>query len=202
MTKHKRLWPWGIAIVMLAALGLPLAGQTPPQALPQPDGQTRPPANPQPAVQSPAATGAASSSARTAPLTQTVPVDPSVATGRFPNGLRYMIRANKLPANRAELRLVVNAGSNLEDNDQQGLAHFVEHMAFNGTAHFPKQQLIDFLQSTGMQFGPSINAGTSFDETVYMLQIPTDKAGLLDKAFLILEDWAHNLSFDPTEIDK
>jgi len=189
MVKSKRSWLVVIAIVMLAAFGLPLAGQT------------TAPGKARAAAQAPAA-AAAATSAKTAPLTQAIPVDPLVTVGRFPNGLRYLIRANKLPANRAELRLVVNAGSILENDDQQGLAHFVEHMAFNGTSHFPKQQLIDFLQSTGMKFGPSINAFTSFDETVYMLQIPTDKAGLLEKAFLILEDWAHNVSFDPTEIDK
>ena len=189
MVKSKRAWLVVIAIVMLAAFGLPLAGQT------------TAPAKAQAAAQAPAATAAATS-ARTAPLTQAIPVDPLVTVGRFPNGLRYLIRTNKLPANRVELRLVVNAGSILENEDQQGLAHFVEHMAFNGTSHFPKQQLIDFLQSTGMKFGPSINAFTSFDETVYMLQIPTDKAGLLEKAFLILEDWAQNVSFDPTEVDK
>ena len=201
MLTNRRLWLWVIAIAMLAAVGPAAAGQTALPTKPQATGQSAPQAKPPVAAKAPAGTGAAAS-AKTAPLTQTVPIDPSVATGRFPNGLRYMIRSNKLPASRAELRLVVNVGSILEDNDQQGLAHFVEHMAFNGTLHFPKQELIDFLQSTGMKFGPSINAGTSFDETIYMLQIPTDKPGLLDKAFLILEDWAHNLSFDPTEIDK
>ena len=90
----------------------------------------------------------------------------------------------------------------LEDDDQQGLAHFVEHMAFNGTKHFPKQEIVKFIESIGMRFGPSVNAFTSFDETVYMLQVPTDKPEVLDKAFLILEDWAHDVSFDPTEIDK
>jgi zinc protease len=189
MIRIKQPWLVVIAIVMLAAFGTAAAGQT------------TAPVKPQAAVRAPAATPAATS-AKTAPLTQLIPIDPAVTTGRFPNGLRYIVRTNKLPAGRAELRLVVNAGSVLEDDAQQGLAHFVEHMAFNGTSHFPKQQLIDFLQSTGMQFGPSINAFTSFDETVYMLQIPTDKAGLLENAFLILEDWAHNVSFDPTEIDK
>ncbi|MEW5982799.1 MAG: insulinase family protein [Acidobacteriota bacterium] len=137
-----------------------------------------------------------------APLSASLPVDPQVTTGRFANGLHYFVRVNKEPANRAELRLAVNAGSILEDDDQLGLAHFVEHMAFNGTLHFPKQELVRFLESTGMRFGPSINAFTSFDETVYMLQIPTDTGDLLGRAFLILEDWAHNVSFDAAEIDK
>jgi zinc protease len=153
-----------------------------------------------PATQAPAQVPA--TSAQSAPLTQVIPIDPLVTTGRFPNGLRYLLRVNKEPVNRVELRLVVNAGSVLEDDDQRGLAHVVEHMAFNGTAHFPRQELVQFLESTGMRFGPSINASTGFNETVYMLQIPSDKAGMLDKAFLILEDWAHNVSFDPVEIDK
>lgn len=138
----------------------------------------------------------------TAPLTAALPVDPQVTVGSFPNGLRYMIRVNRKPEARAELRLVVNAGSLLEDDDQLGLAHFVEHMAFNGTAHFPKGEMVKFLESTGMRFGPSINASTSFDETVYMLQVPTDKPEIFAKSFLVLEDWAHGLSFDPSEIDK
>src|SRR5262249_55695958 len=84
----------------------------------------------------------------------------------------------------------------------QGLAHFVEHMAFNGTKHFPKDEIVKFMESIGMRFGPSVNAFTSFDETVYQLQIPTDKPDVIDRSLLILEDWAHNVSFDPVEIDK
>jgi zinc protease len=140
--------------------------------------------------------------ANAATLDQQLPVDPDITVGRLPNGLSYYVRANKLPLNRAELRLVVNAGSVLEDADQQGLAHFTEHMAFNGTTHFAKNELIRFMESIGMRFGPSVNAYTSFDETVYMLMVPTDKPDVIEKAFLILEDWAHNLSFDSTEIDK
>jgi len=152
----------------------------------------------QPAPAAQAGTPAAAS----APLTAAIPLDAQITAGRFANGLRYYIRKNKKPEGRAELRLVVNAGSILEDRDQSGLAHFVEHMAFNGTKHFPKQETVKFLESIGMRFGPSVNAFTSFDETVYMLQVPTDKPDVLDKAFLILEDWAHNVSFDDTEIDK
>ena len=136
------------------------------------------------------------------PLTQALPVDPDVTTGQFENGLKYMIRKNALPAGRAELRLVVNVGSLVEDNDQVGLAHFVEHMAFNGTKNFPKLETVAFLESIGMRFGPSINASTSFDETIYMLQVPTDKPEVLSRSMLILEDWARNVSFDPAEIDK
>jgi zinc protease len=135
-------------------------------------------------------------------LTDAMPVDPQITMGKFPNGMRYYIRANKKPEKRAELRLVVKAGSILEDDDQQGLAHLVEHMAFNGTKHFPKNEVVSFLESLGMRFGADVNAYTSFDETVYMLTVPTDKPETMDRALLILEDWAHNLSFDPTEVDK
>ena len=137
-----------------------------------------------------------------ASLTQTLPLDPQVTLGKFDNGLRYYLRVNKKPENRAELQLVINAGSVLEDDDQQGLAHFVEHMAFNGTKHFAKQELVKFMESIGMRFGPSLNAITSFDETVYMLTIPTDKPDVMKTAFQILEDWAQELTFDPAEIDK
>ena len=135
-------------------------------------------------------------------LSEPMPFDPQITMGKFPNGIRYYIRNNKKPEKRAELRLVVKAGSILEDDDQQGLAHLVEHMAFNGTSHFPKNELVSFIESLGMRFGADINAYTSFDETVYMLTVPTDKPETIDRAMLILEDWAHNLSFDPVEIDK
>jgi zinc protease len=97
---------------------------------------------------------------------------------------------------------VVKAGAVLEDDDQRGLAHFVEHMAFNGTKNFPKHELISFIESLGMRFGADINAYTSFDETVYMLTVPTDKPEAMARAFQVLEDWAHNVTFDPTEIEK
>src|SRR3954452_2086788 len=145
---------------------------------------------------------AVSTGPQNAPLTAAVPVDPRITIGTLPNGLRYYLRANKQPLGRAELRLVVNAGSILEDDDQRGLAHFVEHMCFNGTRHFPKQDDVAFLQSTGMRFGAHINANTSFDQTVFQLRIPTDNAGVIDRSLLILEDWAHAVSFDPEEIDK
>src|SRR5580765_8417034 len=135
-------------------------------------------------------------------LSQQMPVDPEVIVGTLPNGLRYYVRPNSRPARRVELRLVVNAGSVLEDDDQQGLAHFVEHMAFNGTQHFPKNEIVKFIESLGMRFGADLNAYTSFDETVYMLQVPTDKPETMDKALLVLEDWAHNVSFETQEIDK
>jgi zinc protease len=145
---------------------------------------------------------AVATSVQDAPLGQTIPVDPLITVGRLPNGLRYYVRANRMPQARAELRLVVNAGSVLEDDDQRGLAHFVEHMSFNGTLHFPNQDVAGFMQSLGMRFGAHVNANTSFDETVYELQIPTDKPEVIDRSLLILEDWAHNVTFDPVEIDK
>ncbi|MCX6571727.1 MAG: insulinase family protein [Candidatus Aminicenantes bacterium] len=136
------------------------------------------------------------------PLDQKIPVDPKITVGELGNGLRYYIRENRKPENRAELRLVVNAGSVLEDEDQLGLAHVVEHMAFNGSTHFPKQKLVDFMESIGMRFGPDLNAFTGFDETIYMLKVPTDSPEILETSFLILEDWAHGLTFDPKAIDK
>jgi zinc protease len=135
-------------------------------------------------------------------LDKELPVDPSVTIGTLDNGLRYYIRENRKPENRAELRLVVNAGSVLEEEDQRGLAHFVEHMAFNGTKNFEKNALVRYMERVGMRFGPDVNAYTSFDETVYMLQIPTDSASIVETAFQILEDWAHQVSFDDEEIDK
>ena len=131
-----------------------------------------------------------------------LPRDPRLVVGTLPNGLRYYIKRNAKPEKRAELRLVVNAGSILEDDDQRGLAHFLEHMAFNGTARFPKNQLVSYLESIGMRFGPDINASTSFDETIYELQIPTDSASIEGKAFDILEDWARAISLDTAEITK
>src|SRR5215471_9906573 len=131
-----------------------------------------------------------------------MPVDAAITQGTLPNGLRYYVRANAKPEKRAELRLVVKAGSVLEEDDQQGLAHVVEHMAFNGTKNFPKHDVVQFLESLGMRFGADVNAYTSFDETVYMLTVPTDKPDVLDRALLILEDWAHDVTFDPVEIDK
>lgn len=134
--------------------------------------------------------------------TDTLPVDPNVRVGTLGNGLEYYVRENGRPENRAELQLVVNAGSVLETEDQRGLAHFVEHMAFNGTENFAKQELVSYLESIGMRFGADLNAYTSFDETVYMLTVPTDTGDFLERGILILEDWAHNQVFDPTEVEK
>ena len=138
----------------------------------------------------------------TAGLYEPLPFAPQVTVGTLDNGLKYVLRVNQKPEQRAELRLVVNAGSVLEDEDQQGLAHLTEHMAFNGTEHFAKQELIDYLESIGMRFGPEVNAYTSFDETVYMLTVPTDSVKIVEQAFLILEDWARAIAFEDEEIEK
>lgn len=131
-----------------------------------------------------------------------IPFDPAVKTGKLKNGLTYYIRKNAKPENKVDLRLVINAGSILEDDDQQGLAHFMEHMCFNGTKRFPKNQLVDYLQSIGVKFGQHLNAYTSFDETAYFLPIPSDDPEKLEKGFQILEDWAFNTVLTPEEIDK
>lgn len=131
-----------------------------------------------------------------------LPVDPAVKIGKLKNGLTYYIRHNQEPRNRAELRLVVNAGSVLETDKQVGLAHFVEHMSFNGTKHFRKNELVNFLERSGVNFGADLNASTSFDETIYELQVPTDSPMVYRQAMQILEDWAHGVSFEPAEIDK
>lgn len=134
--------------------------------------------------------------------TDAVPFDPNVKTGKLKNGLTYFIRKNAKPENKVDLRLVINAGSILEDDNQQGLAHFMEHMCFNGTKNFPKNQLVDYLQSIGVKFGQHLNAYTSFDETVYFLPIPSDDPAKLEKGFDIIEDWAFNAVLTPEEIDK
>ena len=135
-------------------------------------------------------------------MSQKLPFDPTAIEGKLPNGLTYYVRQNHKPENKVELRLVVKAGSILEDNDQQGLAHFMEHMNFNGTTHFVKNDLVSYLQSIGVEFGADLNAYTSFDETVYILPIPTDKPGNLEKGFQIIEDWAHNALLTDTDIDQ
>ena len=136
------------------------------------------------------------------PLDQSIPMDPGVRHGTLDNGMRYFIEQNNEPENRAVFRLVVDAGSVLEDEDQLGLAHFLEHMAFNGTENFEGNELINYLESVGTRFGAHLNAHTSFDETVYKLQVPTDDAEVFDKAFVIMDDWARGMRLDPEEIEK
>src|SRR5215203_5928866 len=135
-------------------------------------------------------------------LSQQMPVDPEVLVGALPNGLRYYVRPNGRPARQAELRLVVKAGSVLEDDDQRGLAHFVEHMQFEGTRHFPGQGINEFLGSLGLSIGADANASTSFDQTEYTLRVPTDVPGAIDKALTILEDWAGAATFDSAAIER
>lgn len=133
---------------------------------------------------------------------QSIPVDTAVHTGVLPNGFTYYIRHNEEPKNRVQLYLVNKAGSILEEDDQQGLAHFMEHMNFNGTTHFPKNELVDYLQRSGVRFGADLNAYTSFDETIYQLPLPTDDTALLENGFRIMRDWAQEATLDSVEIDK
>ncbi|MCE3007914.1 MAG: insulinase family protein [Bacteroidetes bacterium] len=131
-----------------------------------------------------------------------LPLDPSVRTGVLPNGLTYYIKQNKKPEARAQLRLALKAGSLQELDGQNGLAHFTEHMCFNGTKNFEKQSLIDYLEGIGTQFGADLNAYTTFDRTVYQLLIPTDMPDIVDNGLLILADWAQRVQMEPEEIDK
>ena len=176
MTNYARVRLVALVATIVATLGFARAQQVAPPAIP-------------PAV-------------RAATLEQLVPVDPLITVGTLPNGMRYYVRENRQPGARAELRLAVKAGSVLEDEDQRGMAHFVEHMAFNGTKNFPGNAVGTFMQSLGVRFGAHVNAHTGFDETVYELQIPTDNPNVIDRSLLILEDFAHNVTFDPTEINQ
>ncbi|WP_232793803.1 M16 family metallopeptidase [Siphonobacter sp. SORGH_AS_0500] len=135
-------------------------------------------------------------------LNQPIPFDPQTKVGKLPNGLTYYIRKNAEPKNRAHLMLAVKVGSIQEEDPENGLAHFTEHMAFNGTKSFPKNELVSFLQSNGIKFGDDLNAFTSFEQTVYFLPVPTDSMKVFLRAFDILEDWSHDLTMDETEINK
>ena len=178
-------------ITSIARSGLLVAASTVLFAL---SAQAQPTAQPQAEAKAPAHPALSKPDAA-------LPWDSEVRRGALPNKMRYFIEANQHPAGRAELRLVVNAGSVLEDDDQLGLAHFVEHMAFNGSEHFKGNELVSTLESFGMKFGAHLNAYTSFDETVYQLQIPTEPEKL-KVALQILRDWAGGVSFDPEEIEK
>ncbi|MXY95602.1 MAG: insulinase family protein [Caldilineaceae bacterium SB0664_bin_27] len=131
-----------------------------------------------------------------------IALDPSIRKAQLENGLTYYIRHNTEPANRATLMLVINAGSVQEDEDQLGLAHFVEHMMFNGTERFPKQALIDYFETVGMSFGPDVNAYTSFDETVYFLEFPTDDEEIIGTTFQVAEDWASRATISDEEVES
>jgi zinc protease len=134
-------------------------------------------------------------------LTLPVPMNPKVYSGTLPNGMKYFVLKNDKPANRVEMMLAVNVGSVLEDEDQRGLAHFCEHMAFNGTKSFPKQQLVSFLESTGIRFGADLNAYTNQDETVYLLTIPTDKPNNLETGLNVLRDWSRFVNYADKDIN-
>ncbi len=131
-----------------------------------------------------------------------IPLDTAVTTGALPNGLRYYVRRNARPEKRVMLQLAVKAGSVDETDAQQGLAHFLEHMGFNGTKRFKPGELIAALESTGARLGPHVNAQTGFDDTIYMFQLPTDKAGIVEKGMQALADFAGGMTLDPKEIDK
>ena len=135
-------------------------------------------------------------------LDSKLPLDPELRITRLENGLTVYVRPNREPENRISLQLAVNAGSILEDDDQRGLAHFLEHMAFNGTEHFEKQELVEFLESIGMEFGADVNAFTSFDETNYLLELPADSPEILEQGLWILHDWARGIRLDAEEIEK
>ena len=131
----------------------------------------------------------------------TLAFDPLVVRGTLSNGLSYYIRHNEEPQGRAQISLAVKAGSVLETDDQRGLAHFVEHMAFNGTERFAKQEIVEYLESIGSSFGPDLNARTGFDDTLYFFEIPTDDPEITERAFQILSDWAFAIAFDPEEVE-
>lgn len=131
-----------------------------------------------------------------------IPADPDVKIGKLPNGLVYYIKRNTEPKNRAELYLATRIGSLMEDDAQQGLAHFTEHMAFNGTKDFPKNEIINYLQKAGVRFGADLNAYTGFNQTVYQLPIPTDSVQVFKTAFKILANWAGKISMEGADIDN
>ena len=136
------------------------------------------------------------------PTSEVIPLDPAIKVGKLANGFTYYIRKNVEPKNRVQLYLANKVGSILENDNQRGLAHFLEHMGFNGTKNFPKNDLVNYLQKAGVRFGADLNAYTSFDQTVYQLPIPSDDPEVLKNGMQIMRDWAHGLTLDPAEIDK
>ena len=149
-----------------------------------------------------AALAAIGASAQENPMMQPLPCDPSVKVGKLDNGLTYYIRHNELPAKRAEFYLATNVGAIQETPDQDGLAHFLEHMCFNGTEHFPGKGILNWLQSIGAEFGRNINASTGFEETQYMLNnIPVERLSVVDSCLMVLRDYAHFVTNATDEID-
>src|SRR5438132_7556240 len=149
-----------------------------------------------------AASTLAGAQARKFPLDATLPLAPDIRTGALPNGLRFYIRKNARPEKRVSLRLAVKAGSLEEHDDQLGLAHLIEHMAFNGSEHFQPGEVFKYFERVGARLGPHVNASTSFDETIYMLDLPTDQGDIVAKGLTALADFAGGLTLDPKEVDK
>ena len=133
---------------------------------------------------------------------EVLPTDPQCSVGKLSNGITYYVRDNKKPEKRAIFELVVNAGSVVEEENERGYAHFIEHMAFNGTKNYKKEDIVDYFERLGMRFGPEVNAFTTFDETIYTLEVPSDNEDAIIKAIGILSDWAYQISFDPEEVEK
>src|SRR4029077_12811747 len=140
--------------------------------------------------------------AQTVNLQETMPFDPAVRTATLPHGHKYFVRQNSRPAKRVSLRLAVKAGSLFEADDQLGLPHLIEHMAFNGSAHFKPGELVAAFEAVGARLGPHVNAYTSFDETVYMLDLPSDQAAIVANGLTALADFAGGLTLDPAEVEK
>jgi zinc protease len=205
-TMHGRFAAWLLAALALAAAPASTGAAAPAPPAPTPAAPAMTAPAPPPAPATPAAAGlpaaAAALPAVPAAPAAPLPLDPAIATGRFANGLTWYIRDNARPEKRAQLWLAVNAGSVLEDEDQRGLAHFVEHMCFDGTRKFPKFEITKYLEAIGMRLGPDFNAFTDFDETVYMIKVPTDKPEFIDKGIETLAEWAHAVSFDPAEFER
>ncbi len=174
-----------------------------PAPTPTPTPTPAPTATPTPApTATPEPTPAATPEPTATPEPDTsLDFDPLVVRGALSNGLSYYIRHNEEPRDRAQIALVVKAGSVHEEESQRGLAHFVEHMGFNGTERFAKQEIVEYLESIGNIFGPDVNAQTGFDDTRFWLEIPTDDSEIAETAFQILSDWAYGISFDPEEVD-
>jgi zinc protease len=188
MTRHLRLAR--AAALILAVLAAACGGSAKPAAGPV---TAAPPA---------AAVAPAGPAAPPNPEDVPLPLWPEVKHGKLANGLTYYVLKHGKPEKRGFLWLAVNAGSVQEDDDQRGLAHFDEHMAFNGTRRFPKADIVNYLEKIGMRFGADLNARTTFDDTVYELEVPTDSKAFIDKGLDILHDWAGDVSYDPAEVDK
>ncbi len=155
----------------------------------------QPPAKSAAAAAAPARLGQASDTAD-------IPQDPALRTGRLENGMRYVILKNATPAGQASLRLRIGAGSLMESDDQQGLMHFLEHMAFDGSTHVPRGEMVKILERHGLAFGPDTNAFTNFDQTVYQLDLPQNDEDSLDTGLMLMRETAGNLLLDQAAIDN